>query len=426
MDEFKAKTAGDPVLSQLKEFVRHGISRDMSLDNMELKTFVKFISDIYELDGLLFVHGKLIVPMSMRSEVLKLLHEGHLGIEKCKGLARSCIYWPGLSRDIEQFVAKCSTCNSFCRQQQKEPLLPHVVPELPWQKLGIDIFQLFNKDYLLVVDYYSKFPEVSQLANKSASCVISHLKSQFARYGVPREIVADNVPFSAAEIIHFGEDWGFKVTTSSPRYPQSNGMAERAIQTVKRLLKKAEHSGTDPYLALLQYRNAPVSGLSVSPAQLLMSRRLRSKLPVLNECLKPTATDAHQELSNRQMKQKEFYDRHARPLPELNEGDVIRVSHDGQWESGIVTKKLQSPRSFSVKTESGSILRRNRRHLVKSKESPPDCSVPLGDDFPDISDQHRTEPDTVADTDTSRDNSKIVTKAGRVVKLPVRFKDYYC
>jgi len=282
LEEFRMKTAEDPVLTQLKEIVRHGISKDTLPNDVELKTYQKIVSDIYELDGLLFVHGKLIFPASMRCEVLKLLHEGHLGIEKCKGLALSCIYWPGISRDIEQYIGKCSTCNSFLRQQQREPLLPHSVPDLPWEKLGIDIFQLYNKDYLLIVDYYSKYPEVCLLSDKTASCVIAHLKSEFARHGIPKEIISDNMPFSSAKMQQFASEWGFVITTSSPRYPQSNGMAERAIQTVtvKRILKKAESDGSDPYIALLQYRNAPISGLEYSPAQLLMSRRLRSKLPV--------------------------------------------------------------------------------------------------------------------------------------------------
>ena len=80
------------------------------------------------------------------------------------------------------------------------------------------------------------------------------MKSVFARHGIPDEVIADNMPFSSKECIQFAQEWGFEINTSSPRYPQSNGMSERTIQTVKNLLKKAEDDGNDPYIALLEYR----------------------------------------------------------------------------------------------------------------------------------------------------------------------------
>ena len=95
------------------------------------------------------------------------------------------------------------------------------------------------------------------------------MKSVFARHGIPDEVIVDNMPFSSKECIQFAQEWGFEINTSSPRYPQSNGMSERTIQTVKNRLKKAEDDGNDPYIALLEYRNTPVSGLQESPAQLL-------------------------------------------------------------------------------------------------------------------------------------------------------------
>jgi len=92
------------------------------------------------------------------------------------------------------------------------------------------------------------------------------MKSQFARHGIPSEVMADNMPFASAAMQRFAASWNFRIITSSPLYPKSNGMAERAIQTVKRLPKKAEQDGSDPYIALLQYRNAPIAGLEFSPA----------------------------------------------------------------------------------------------------------------------------------------------------------------
>ena len=134
----------------------------------------------------------------------------------------------------------------------KERLLPHEVPQRPWQKLGTDIFELNSNSCLVVVDYYSKYPELCLLKDETASSVIT---SMFSRHGIPDQVVVDKMPFSSKSFRQFARDWGFAVCTSSPRYPQSNGMSERAIQTIKNLLRKAFEDGNDPYIALLEYRN---------------------------------------------------------------------------------------------------------------------------------------------------------------------------
>ena len=93
--------------------------------------------------------------------------------------------------------------------------------------------------------------------SESAACVIKHMKSIFARHGIPQEVVSDNRPqCSSHEFSKFAEEYGFVHSTSSPKYPQSNGEAERGVQTVKSLLKKADQD--DPYLALLVYRSTPL------------------------------------------------------------------------------------------------------------------------------------------------------------------------
>ena len=224
----------------------------------------------------MFLGQRLIIPQEMRHDVLNCIHKSHLGIEKCRSGARAVFYWPGMSTVIERIVAKCSVCLKYQRENQKEPLLPHEVPQRPWKKLGADIFELNFNSYLIVVDYYSKYPELCILKDKTASSVVTSMKSIFARHGIPDEVVADNMPFSGKALRKFASEWGFKVSTSSPRYPQSNDMSETAIQTIKNLLKKACEDGNDPYIVLLEYRNTPISGLKESPARLLMSRMLKS------------------------------------------------------------------------------------------------------------------------------------------------------
>ena len=120
---------------------------------------------------------------------------------------------------------------------------------------GTDLFELWGKQYLLVVDYLSRYSEISRLESTDSESVILHLKSIFARHGIPETVRSDNGPqFASDAFKKFAQSYGFNHDTSSPKYPQSNGTAERMIQTVKSLLKKS----VDPYLALLSYRTTPL------------------------------------------------------------------------------------------------------------------------------------------------------------------------
>ena len=110
----------------------------------------------------------------------------------------------------------------------------------PWGTVGIDLFALEGRNYVLLMDYYSHYPEMALLKDTTASQVITHIKSVFARHGVPDVVRTDNGPqFSCTAFSDFAELFGFKHVTSSPRYPQSNELVEKGVKIVKRLLSKA-------------------------------------------------------------------------------------------------------------------------------------------------------------------------------------------
>ena len=141
---------------------------------------------------------------------------------------------------------------------------------------GTDLFAWNGNDYLLIVDYYSQFIEFVRLNDTKAISVITHIKAVFTRHGIPSVVRSDNGPqYSATEYKQFSKSWGFTHITTSPYHSQSNGLAEKSVQILKRILNKAKQGGTDPYLGLLEYRNAVVDNVG-SPAQLSMSRQLRS------------------------------------------------------------------------------------------------------------------------------------------------------
>ena len=158
------------------------------------------------------------------------------------------------------------------------------LPNRPWAKIGRDLFEFNGAHYLPSVDYYSKWIEIAKLSNLNSNNVICHLKSQFAKYGIPDELISDNGPqYSSLAFKEFSNNYhGFVHTTSSPKYPQANGEADLAVKTIESLLKKVQ----DPYKALLNYRNTLLEGIGLSPAQLIMDRRLKTPLPTHADLLK--------------------------------------------------------------------------------------------------------------------------------------------
>ena len=216
--------------------------------------------------------------------MLRQIHKSHLGIVKCRQRAREVLFWPGMSLDVEQMVTNCSVCADLAKKQPTRSLKPTVPPSLPWQNIGTDLFEFQGEHYLLSVCYRSKFPEVSKMESLRSSVVVEELKRQFGVHGIPAEVVSDNGPqFSSSEFQEFAKEYGFKPVTNFPHYPKANGEAERAVQTAKNLWRK----NNDKYRALLDYRTTPIPGIELPPAQLLMGRRLRNGLPMMDSLLQP-------------------------------------------------------------------------------------------------------------------------------------------
>jgi len=166
-----------------------------------------------------------------------------------------------------------------------------------------------------VVDYFSKYPKVIKVKCKCAETTVEVMKAIFARNGILTTAVADNVPFNSQCFKEFAKEWNFNLTTSSPHFPQLNSLAECNVQTVKNLFKKAKESGLDPEIALLEFRNTPITGLNNSPAQLLMGQRLRSSIPMISTCLDTeSCNDARGNLIKQQQCSQAYFNRQSKPL----------------------------------------------------------------------------------------------------------------
>ena len=193
-----------------------------------------------------------------------------------------------MTTELKEYIAKCDVCMAHRSEQSKEPIQQHDFAARPWSKVAVDLCDLDGRTLLVISDYYSNYIEVARITSITSKSIIKELKAVFARFGIPEVLVTDNgTQFSSAEFSVFARTWGFDHVTSSPRYPQSNGKAENAVKTVKRLFKKCKQAGQSEFLALLEWRNTPTESIGTSPAQRLMGRRCRTLLPVAANLLKP-------------------------------------------------------------------------------------------------------------------------------------------
>ena len=251
------------------------------------------------------------------------------------------------------------------------------------------------------------------------------MKVIFATHGIPDEVISDNMPFASRDMVTLAKEWEFTITTSSPGYPQSNGFTERNVQTVKNVLKKTLHEGGDPYLALLNLISTPIPQLQASPAQLLMGRTLKTRLPAAPALLQPQEPlDISVELTQRQRQQKQHHDPGAQSGRELHPGEVVRVQRAKEWEPEMVIEQHDSPRSYLIK-QHGKVLRRNRKHLHQSTE-PVSGTIegPASLDAAAVADSEEPAVAAKAEEPPQPQAHPKVTRAGQQIRKPARLEDY--
>lgn len=371
LEKLRADQRQDETLSRVIRFTESEWPDYLSSEDTLLKPYSERKSLLTMNKGFLMLGTRLVIPLTQREQVLNDLHRGHLGITKCQSRARCSLWWPGMSKSIEQMVKDCAECRMHTNKQL-EPLRPTETPDRPWQVLGTDLLHFKGQTYLLVIDYYSRYPELALMGNTdfSSKKVVTMLKSMFSRHGIPELVHSDNGPqYASREFADFSAQYGFQHVTSSPEYHRGNGAAEKGVQTVKRMLAK-EH---DPYLALLAYRSSPQFGL-YSPAELLMGRKLRTTVVTHPDDLLPKQPDHARFMSSNdqykaRMKQNHDSNIKVRDLPTVQPGEDVWIS-DKQRSGTVVTASDKLTRKSVVDTKTGKLVR-NRSDIVSLKPTAP-------------------------------------------------------
>lgn len=412
-EQFVIETLKDTDLQILLKFCKEGWPKSIKKLPIPLRVYWPLQSAIFAENNLLFLNDRLIVPKNLVGNMLKILHEYHMGITKTRLRAKCNLYWPSMDKDIKQMVSNCRICEKYRPKNCKEPMIPHQIPDKPFLKVATDIFDYGGKSFMVLADYFTGWIEVVEMRSKTGHEVVEKLKKIFSTHGIPQEVVSDNMPYNSFAVNQFAKEWGFKINTSSPHYPKSNGLAEKSVGIAKGLLRKS----ADLEYSLLEYRNTPVLSTGLTPSQMLMGRMLRSKLPIVSDKLRPKYFDNDKIKEKIELKRyldKTYYDRSAKKREEFDEGEnVVIRGKNKEWMPGRVESKCDSPRSYIVRDTNNQVVRRNSSFLKKTGQEPIFKNVDSDWDNSTI-DCSKPAPNRLE----SRELSK------RSIRPPVRFKDY--
>ena len=172
LEEIREETTKDELLKDLIEIIKRGWPETNACVSNSTCMFWDGRDELSELNGIILRGERILIPTSVPKEMLEKIHQGHMGIEKPKRRARDVLYWPGMGSEIQEKIARCSICQHQ-QQNAKEPMIPFQLPSKPWEKVATDLFTRDTSEYLIIVDYHSRFSEVAKLPDTKSNTVIT-------------------------------------------------------------------------------------------------------------------------------------------------------------------------------------------------------------------------------------------------------------
>lgn len=397
VEHIATETKRDKILSQVIFYIQRGWPNKVIDTNLRPFWLNRLELSLHE--DCVLLGCRVVVPKSLQQVVLRTLHRTHSGIIQTKALARSYVWWPRLNEDIELLVRECPKCLEY---RHMPPRTTHewITPARPWSRIHIDFAGPFhNKYFLIIVDAYSRWPELFVVNNTTSATVVKILRTVFATHGLCDVIVSDNgTSFVSNETKQFLNANNIRHITTAPYHPSTNGLAERMVQTIKDKLQKMDDLSWDiriPNL-LLGLRVTPCTTTNKTPAELLMNRRLRTLLDTIHPENRQHRLTEKQISSNKNIKARET---------SIGQQVMYRnYSASGpRWLPGVVMDKM-GPSSYRVETDDGIIVNRHIDQLIKkaSVESKKDEGEK---DVADVSGCKKPENEVNKDT-TGVDNSQ--------------------
>ncbi|XP_011858133.1 PREDICTED: uncharacterized protein K02A2.6-like [Vollenhovia emeryi] len=379
-NKLKDATKEDPLL----RLVFQAIQKDWKIkeSSESLEHFRRRSEDLSIIDDTLLFGDRVVIPEALKSTILAALHKGHPGIRRTKQLAREYVYWPKMSDDIEHLVCQCDSCALNQKLPTKAPLEPWPLPSRPMERVHIDYAGPIDGQYLLIfVDAYSKFIDVAITPTIAAARTVDLCREFFSKFGPPDVLVSDHgTQFTSKLFADFCKEMQTSHLLAAVNHPQSNGQAERMVNTVKRAIAKDPTNWKrqlHDFLHSYRYTPCSESPLGKSPAELMFGRRMNCPLTKWlpkSKTLEPVPADTS---VKKQLAMTEQFSKHhgARPR-HLTVGDrVVVLSRKDKKEQGIIHRVLSKTR-YSIRLDDGRIIDRHVNHIWKGGSDP--STTPTG------------------------------------------------
>ena len=424
LDEIATATCTDKTLSTLVTCLR---TNKWSTD---ILTSFKHIKDELTVtnNGIILRGHRIVLSQALQQRAIDIAHETHLGLTKTKALIREKIWFPNIDAMVKTTLDRCLTCQALGRPGPPAPITPTTMSDGPWQTVHVDFYgPLPTGEYLLVVvDRYSRFPEVEIVHSTRASTVIPKLDKIFAVHGIPTLLKSDNgPPFNGEEYQRYLTALGIKAIFSTPKWPQGNTEVERFMQPLGKSLKAAKLDGR-PWKQelsrfLLHYRTTPHCTTGVPPSELLFNRQVQGKLPILQ---KRNLVNRHNEAREKEGERQQYNKRYADEKRNVRESP-IKVGNYVLWKQERRNKLTpnfnetphivisRNNNTVTARSQTGHTITRNVSHFKPIPKPKIDVQVDDDDDS-ETYDAERTERDRV---DTNPEPRRLT----RNVRQPERY-----
>ena len=361
----------DTEYKELVEDIRQGT---LSKERAKLKGVQECWEELSIHEGVIMRGERLLIPTKLRRSVLAAAHEGCPGKDAMLRQLRQDVWWPGMDGDVKNFTSSCTGCAAAIPRNIIPPMTIRQTPERVWSEVQADFKGPIAGRYYfhVLIDQLSRWPEVEVVTSTSFEKLKPALERSWSLLGVPDQVVHDNgPPYNSAEWRKYAREKGFKLKPCTPEHPKSNSIVERFMGVLVKTVHVAVAMGKDPVTEvqrrLMNYRNTPHPSTGKSPSELMMGRRLKTKIPAR---LAASDTQAHQEAKEKdkvtRSKRKEVYDKkHRTQEQEIKPGDMVLVK-----QQKTTTKPPFDPKPYQVKEVKGTQITviRGKQQKVRSKE----------------------------------------------------------
>ena len=363
----------DSQYRDLMKCIEQGFVPDFYAPDHLAKVLCKQLGELSVMNGLIMKDDKVLVPMSMRQKVIELSHMAHPGEFRNVKHLNNHFFWPAMSAELKHHLESCEEC-LLHKASQPDGRMKMYEPEEqdgyfgPWSHLGLDIFTHDGFDYLIMADRYSGYAIVARMNGLTSRAIWNALWTQFMAYGLPCSMRTDGGRyFVSQEFRDLCTQFDIRLEVSSSYNPQSNGLAESGVKSMKTLLKKT--SGWDEFQkSWMEWTNTPRADGTI-PSILFFGRFKRGFLPIpvkKYEMVSHKEIEAMAHAKKKALnKQLEYRNRTLRDLAPLEVGDPVVVQDEKTklWSKKAVVKEVRPSGSYVVKDEHGKTFTRARKFL---------------------------------------------------------------